>query len=54
MSDERYLVTVELKNKHINILKRALGEVENEDDWDDLEYISDSVIELIKQVGEIV
>ena len=52
MSDDRYLVAVELKNKHIDILKRALGGEENEDYWDDLENISESIIELIGQMGE--
>ena len=54
MSDDRYLVAVELKNKHIDILKRALGGGENEDYWDDLENISESIILLIEQVGEMV
>lgn len=54
MSDDRYLVAVELKSKHIDILKRALGGEENEDYWDDLENISESIIELIEQVGEMV
>lgn len=54
MSDDRYLVAVELKNKHIDILKRALGGGENEDYWDDLENISESIIVLIEQVGEMV
>ena len=53
MSDDRYLVAVELKNKHIDILKRALGGGENEDYWDDLENISESIIVLIEQVGEM-
>lgn len=50
MSNDKYLVAVELKNKHIDILKRALGGEENEDYWDDL----DSIVELIEQVGEMV
>lgn len=54
MSDDRYLVAVELKDKHIDILKRALGREENEDYWDDLENISESIIELIELVGETV
>ena len=54
MSDDRYLVAVELKNKHIDILKRALDGGENEDYWDDLENISESIIELIEQMGEMV
>lgn len=54
MSDDRYLIAVELKNKHIDILKRALGGEENEDYWDDLENISESIIELIEQMGEMV
>ena len=54
MNDDRYLVAVELKNKHIDILKRALGGEKNEDYWDDLENISESIIELIEQMGEMV
>lgn len=54
MSDDRYLVAVELKDKHIDILKRALGGEENEDYWDNLENISESIIELIELVGETV
>ena len=54
MSDDRYLVAVELKNKYIDILKRALDGEENEDYWDDLENISESIIELIEQMGEMV
>ncbi|HIY01210.1 MAG TPA: hypothetical protein IAA26_05120 [Candidatus Blautia faecipullorum] len=50
MSDDRYLVAVELNRKHIDILRCVLG---GEDDyWDDLKNISDSVVELIEQVGE--
>lgn len=52
MKNDRYLVAVELKNKHIDILKRMLGGEENEDYWDDLENISESIIELIEQVDE--
>lgn len=54
MNNDRYLVAVDLKSKHIDILKRALGGEENEDYWDDLENISESIIELIEQVGEMV
>lgn len=53
MGDDRYLVAVELKNKHIDILKHALGGEENEDYWDDLENISESIIELIEKVDEM-
>lgn len=53
MSDDRYLVAVELKQKHIDILDRFFGGMDDEDYWDDLENISDSIIELIEQVGEM-
>ena len=52
MSDNRYLVAVELNQKHIDILDRFFGGVD-EDYWDDLENISESIIELIERVGEM-
>lgn len=51
MSDDRYLVAVELKQKHIDILNRFFGG--GEDYWDDLKNISDGVVELIESVGEM-
>lgn len=54
MSDNKYLVAVELEEKHIDILKCVLGGPINEDYWDNLENISQSIVELIEQVGEMV
>lgn len=54
MMNDRYLVAVELNQDHIDILKRALGEGENEDWWDDLENISQSIVEMIERLGDLV
>ena len=54
MNYDRYLVALELNQGHIDILKRASGEGENEDWWDDLENISQSIVELIERLDELV
>lgn len=52
MSDRR-LITVELTDKHIDILNRALGR-EDESCRDADEDVADSIIELIEWAGEMV
>lgn len=44
-------VVVELKNRHVNIINRALDCSYDKDDDEDL---ADAIVELIEQVGEIV
>ena len=52
MMNDRYLVAVELNQDHIDILKRALGEGENEDWWDDVENISQFIVGLMGGLGD--
>lgn len=52
--NDRHLVAVELNKDHVDILKRALGEGGSEDWWDDLENISQSIVELIERLGDLV
>ena len=43
-------ITVELNNRHINIINRALDCSYDKDDDEDL---ADAIVELIEQVGEM-
>ena len=52
MSDRR-LITVELTDKHIDILNRALGR-EDESCRDADENVADAIIELIEWAGEMI
>lgn len=50
---DRRLIAVELTDKHIDILNRALGR-EDEPCRDADEEVADSIIELIEWAGEMV
>lgn len=53
MSDRR-LIAVELTDKHIDILNRALIETADKSYWDADENVADAIIELIEWAGEMI
>lgn len=52
MSDRR-LIAIELTDKHVDIIKRAL-DINDEEYLDRAENMSDAVVDLIEQVGEMI
>lgn len=52
MSDRR-LIAVELTDKHIDIIKRAIGDRNDEDYWDVAEHVAEGIMDLIEQMGEM-
>ena len=51
---DRRLIAVELTDKHIDILNRALGREKDESCRDADEDVADAIIDLIEWAGEIV
>lgn len=51
---ERRLIAVELTDKHVDILNRALGREKDEFCRDADEEVADAIIDLIEWAGEMV
>lgn len=51
---DKKIAIVELEDKHIDILKRAVEDDYGYYDWNDKYDLEEIIVELIEQVGEIV
>ena len=51
---DKKIAIVELEDKHVNILRRAIEDNYGYYDWNDKYDLGEIIVELIEQVGEIV
>lgn len=51
---DKKIAIVELEDKHVNILRRAIEDNYEYYDWNDKYDLGEVIVELIEQMGEIV